>query len=328
VRWLVALPFLVESGRSSLILHPGSFAQGIIGGNPYAEVRLHVPEGQAATVELEQWDRDLKLELHAPHGMPRVVDLTETGPERIQISSGVVRLRIVASNPKLAPSNWKLAWTSVTRSNPHRTRAEDAQTRGRVNRDALSLEQALQHWRLAEDRAGIASAQLYLGEQLAVKERWTEAGQRLVEALGGSNDAWLRAESLGNLAHVQWSQGAFQDAEKNFQDAEKLAKQIGNRRVEAAAHNGLGILYREMGDYQRAREHYARSRDLIIQLGDQRTEGIIRGNLGVMLDALGEPEEALSELREATRIADAHGIRLLPQVPASGPLRCGSKQET
>jgi len=197
----------------------------------------------------------------------------------------------------------------VTRSNPHRTRAEDAQTRGRVNRDALSLEQALQHWRLAEDRAGIASAQLYLGEQLAVKERWTEAGQRLVEALGGSNDAWLRAESLGNLAHVQWSQGAFQDAEKNFQDAEKLAKQIGNRRVEAAAHNGLGILYREMGDYQRAREHYARSRDLIIQLGDQRTEGIIRGNLGVMLDALGEPEEALSELREATRIADAHGIR-------------------
>ena len=149
----------------------------------------------------------------------------------------------------------------------------------------------------------------------------------------------LRAESLSFIAHVFFMQGKNQEAESNYIEALRIAKEIGDRGAEgkfmgnlllvqqylktpaeciegykiaisivqevgrkseeATLLSQLGHVYHQVGEYKQAIELYEKSIDIKKSLGEQDWKTNVLGDLGSMYVAIGKYEEGIQKYEEA-----------------------------
>jgi tetratricopeptide (TPR) repeat protein len=128
-----------------------------------------------------------------------------------------------------------------------------------------------------------------LEEELAAyrktESRFDEA--RVLDAIG-------RARLHGGDARV---------AQRDFEAAGEIFREIGDRRGEGAALGNLGLAYADLGEPRKAIEFYEQALVIAREIGDRRGEGSALGNLGLAYATLGEPRKAI-EFHEQALVID------------------------
>jgi DNA-binding SARP family transcriptional activator/tetratricopeptide (TPR) repeat protein len=144
--------------------------------------------------------------------------------------------------------------------------------------------------------------------------------------------AWLEAERLNLVAAVtqaavpgplatmalQLAQALYaffvvrsywQDSVRVYQLALALARQVGDRAVEAQVGSDLGTVHFFRGSYDEALTRLLESLTLRRQLGDRRGQAASLGNLGMVCERLGRYDEALAWQQESLTIRRDLGDR-------------------
>ena len=93
-------------------------------------------------------------------------------------------------------------------------------------------------------------------------------------------------------------------AEARFNEALALARNLGYRKGEAAAINGLGVVEEIRGNLAQAENFYQQSLTIRRALGDLQEVGATLNNLGVLYDMQGRSEQAINLYRENFNIQE------------------------
>ena len=119
--------------------------------------------------------------------------------------------------------------------------------------------------------------------------------ERLLEELPETKEATAaRAEVYYTLGGLYWAKKVFEQALEHFKQALELARQIGDERLLAGAHNGLGIVYSELGRHEDAIAEYERAIELDPKYALPHTGlGNVYAKLGRYEDAIAEYERAI-----------------------------------
>ena len=151
------------------------------------------------------------------------------------------------------------------------------------------------------------------GEGFAGRDDWRAADKAFTEALELKQRASAQAASvLATLLNLAWAcqiLGQSRRSINHAQEAVKLAREIGDRRGEAAALSNLGLAYYSLGDARKAIEFYEQALAIRREIGDRRGEGITFSNLGLAYTALGEARKAIVCHERALVIARKIGSR-------------------
>jgi tetratricopeptide (TPR) repeat protein len=151
---------------------------------------------------------------------------------------------------------------------------------------------------------------------------YSEGRQRVAEALSRAEgvETWepaewsaLRVKALRAAAMLAWVQGDFASARSLYEETLVLARERGDRDLEARTLNNMGIMARDAeGDYARARSLQEQGLAITRELGDLHSAIVILNNLGGIdqieedfAQARSRHEEALAIARE---VGDKTGI--------------------
>ena len=183
-------------------------------------------------------------------------------------------------------------WGVLKRSGPTQVVDELAQAVLALPADAADA--AAAHWvagcaQLTLGRAADAVAQLRAGQALAL--RGSALALRLHCAL---------ADALG-------SQGEVEEAQGQLANAESLARQLGNERLQCQVLNERGAWLMHRSRLQDAGRCYTEALALARRLGDRRWEGGQLGNLGAVAHMLGHADEARAHYEAALALATEAG---------------------
>jgi tetratricopeptide (TPR) repeat protein len=91
----------------------------------------------------------------------------------------------------------------------------------------------------------------------------------------------------------------------------EIAREAGDRPVEAAALHGLGSAYYNLQQFQEALEHWRGALAIWREVGNRAFEGRTLNALAWLYEQLGRPNEALEQFNEALAIAREAGDREL-----------------
>jgi tetratricopeptide (TPR) repeat protein len=133
---------------------------------------------------------------------------------------------------------------------------------------------------------------------------------KLHEHLQGKlTDPGLKQASVGNLGSCYAALGETRRAIDLYEQALVIARDLGDRRSEAAHLGRLGNRYADVGETRRAIDLYEQALVIARDLGDRRGEAIHLGNLGLGYAALGETRRAIDLYEQALVIARDLGDR-------------------
>lgn len=146
-------------------------------------------------------------------------------------------------------------------------------------------EEALQLFRDAEHRHGIATALNLLGiiarYQGALEEsdaHFTES-LHLAKALG---DKWLIAYALDNLGLTAYTQHRYEAAKRLYTASHQLARELGDNRGIAYSLNNLGKTANQQGAHEEAKRYHTESLEIRRELADKRGIAISLNHLGLI----------------------------------------------
>jgi tetratricopeptide (TPR) repeat protein len=108
---------------------------------------------------------------------------------------------------------------------------------------------------------------------------------------------------LGNLGIAYRDQGQVERAIRQYKQALKIDREIGDRRNEGALLGRLGLAYVDLGQAERAIERLRDALGIAREIGDRRNEGAWLGSLGLAYAALGQAKPAIKHYRQALAIA-------------------------
>jgi CHAT domain-containing protein/Tfp pilus assembly protein PilF len=103
--------------------------------------------------------------------------------------------------------------------------------------------------------------------------------------------------------------GQFQAALESLQQALRIYQDIGDRRGEALALNGIGITYADIQQSARALEYLHQALAIFTELGDRFEQGTALSNIGSIYSDLRQYERALEYLQQALVIRQETGDR-------------------
>ena len=173
------------------------------------------------------------------------------------------------------------------------------------------LQTALQRWEGVGDEAGLAGAQLDLGEVYYWQDRETEglallmAGEQRARQAG---DALRCASALLTLGSIALGEQDIARAERLHSEALEFARQVDNRRVMARILCNLGEIAREQNHLEAARE-WGRQAMAAAEVGDQAAACYIRLSLGRTACDMGDATQAQAYLQDCLRYVRKAGTR-------------------
>jgi predicted ATPase/DNA-binding CsgD family transcriptional regulator len=179
-----------------------------------------------------------------------------------------------------------------------RPRLEDAMHLAQVLGDPESLSVALEGLAyLALQQGDDALARTYLERRLATVRALASSTSPV-----GRSAAWQTATAFGELGYLAIEQGDFEAAATQFEEARRLAHQLGDGTIAGLFDVGLGSVAHDAGDYERARRVTERGLALLESTHDRRGVAIALANLGRTLTAQREFAAAYGYLRRSLAI--------------------------
>lgn len=154
--------------------------------------------------------------------------------------------------------------------------------------------------RTSRDRAGQYAE---FGDNYYRRGEFTQARTFYVLALdlARSVDSQNQSARLHNsIGGTLQAEGRFDEAEREYRQAQRIAVRAGNPRIEADSVNNLGKVLVDRGDHAEAISLFEKSMDLLSgENEDERRESVVRHNLATALAGVGELGRARSELERA-----------------------------
>ena len=114
---------------------------------------------------------------------------------------------------------------------------------------------------------------------------------------------------LGNLGNAYRNLGEPRKAIEYYEQALKIFREIGSMRGEGTALGNLGLAYFALGQSFKAIEYYEQALKIFREIGDRRGEGTALGNLGNAYSDLGQPSKAIEYRDQTLKIAREMGDR-------------------
>jgi predicted ATPase/class 3 adenylate cyclase len=125
--------------------------------------------------------------------------------------------------------------------------------------------------------------------------------------LGGEAPAASRMRAMSGAGTMAWYQTDVPRATHWHEQALRLAREEGDRLVEALSLSNLGAQATETGDYARAVADYEASLAVAREAGDPEAEVLALGNLAHVTALRGETPLAVGRFAEALALARKHG---------------------
>jgi tetratricopeptide (TPR) repeat protein len=127
-------------------------------------------------------------------------------------------------------------------------------------------------------------------------------------------DKWQPKKSqeaaiYNNLGRVYYTLGDRKSAQKYYEEALNIYKEVGDHVGEGTALNNLGWVYDALGKKEKALEYYSQALSIRKEIGDQQGKGVTLINLGRVYSTLGQHEKALKFYKEALTIRREVGDR-------------------
>lgn len=117
----------------------------------------------------------------------------------------------------------------------------------------------------------------------------------------------LEAKALAQIGFTLYQQGKLEDAMLCLEEGTRLVG--GDRGVEAQLSSYRGFVAMDSHEFEHAEKHYQRAVELYRDLGNVRAEGLVLGNHGILLRRRGRLEEARGLYERALEIHRRVGSR-------------------
>ncbi len=133
-----------------------------------------------------------------------------------------------------------------------------------------------------------------------------EAAEDYNEALAGARkvfDRSMQLKILAALAEVESQRGREDAVLGVYEQILDIARQSGDRKREAVAHNDIGWLHDRDRRYEEAQHHYQAAIAVAQEHGDRVNEATALSNLAGTFLSLGRPEDALAPLARSLDLA-------------------------
>ena len=179
-----------------------------------------------------------------------------------------------------------------------------------ANRGLDALEQVAEE--LDEDAfraraAGMrASLALVVGDYPGVEA----AAARAIAWAEGADDGAAALRARINWARALQFQGHYAAAQAHVEESLVLAREVGDRKIEATALGQLGILATQQGRFGIARDYYRQALGVARAIGHRGLESGMINNLGETEQQLGNYEAALEQFQAGRRLCAEIGQRL------------------
>jgi tetratricopeptide (TPR) repeat protein/class 3 adenylate cyclase len=112
-----------------------------------------------------------------------------------------------------------------------------------------------------------------------------------------------------NLGIIYFESGDYEKSKEHHYAGLELAKELGNKRLQAIGLGSLGSVFEREGDYKAAIEHF--TKDLVIcqELGDRQGIAVVEGLIGDLNSVMGDFTYAIQHLDRSLSISRELGYR-------------------
>ncbi len=131
--------------------------------------------------------------------------------------------------------------------------------------------------------------------------------KEVMQAALDSNDRKHEAAAIGGVGLVREGRGDLEGAEEHYRKALAIDEEIGDRSGQASALGNLGNVYRVRGDLEGAERYHREALAIQEEIGDRSGQGHQWGNLGNVHRARGDLEGADEHYRRALGIFEEIG---------------------
>jgi tetratricopeptide (TPR) repeat protein len=131
---------------------------------------------------------------------------------------------------------------------------------------------------------------LKISEREKVKEIYKE------DAIKG------RATVLGNIGFIYKTKGDLENAQKYYEEALKICREIGDKEGEATQLGNIGTIYLAKGDYKNVLNYSSEALKIDREIGNKQGEAGDLGFIGIIYSVKGESKNALKCHEETLKI--------------------------
>jgi DNA-binding SARP family transcriptional activator/Tfp pilus assembly protein PilF len=148
-----------------------------------------------------------------------------------------------------------------------------------------------------------------VGQLSAILHRYLDNGgyyheaQVLHAAAARRAEPEVRAAILCNLGVIFWRIDRPQQALDRYLQALEVARDTGDRTIEARALNNIGLVDEHLGRYEEALGRFGQAAQVAAEVGDRPGQARALDNLGNVTEYLGRYDEALAHKQNALAIA-------------------------
>ena len=112
-----------------------------------------------------------------------------------------------------------------------------------------------------------------------------------------------------NLGIIYFESGDYDKAKEHHYAGLELAKELGNKRLQAIGLGSLGSVFEREGDYERAIEHFTKDLQICQELGDRQGIAVVEGLVGDINSVMGNFTKAIQHLDRSLSISRELGYR-------------------
>ena len=117
----------------------------------------------------------------------------------------------------------------------------------------------------------------------------------------------IEVKSLNGLGISHGMLDEYVDAIRCFTDAQLLASKNALPLYEGDSYNSLGVVYKRIGEYPTSLDYYAKALHLYDSLDNEQSIASCYENMGILFDLMKQPDQAMENYRKALAIHEKNG---------------------